>query len=83
LGGENGNSYCSEQSEQQLYCFRVTAEGANQNAQRPFFNTEIILMIIIPCRDIPIQLLGSLEQLYTFEPKKKVARKNKRNTKKF
>jgi hypothetical protein len=34
-------------------------------------------------RDIPIQLLGSLEQLYTFEPKKKVARKNKRNTKKF
>jgi hypothetical protein len=25
------------------YCLRVTAEGANQNAQRPFFNTEIIL----------------------------------------
>jgi hypothetical protein len=24
------------------YCLRVTAEGANQNAQRPFFNTEII-----------------------------------------
>jgi hypothetical protein len=27
------------------YCLRVTVEGANQNAQRPFFNTEIILMI--------------------------------------
>ena len=25
------------------YCLRVTAEGANQNAQRPFFNTGIIL----------------------------------------
>jgi hypothetical protein len=24
------------------YCLRVTAEGANQNAQRTFFNTEII-----------------------------------------
>ena len=25
------------------YCIRVTAARANQNAQRPFFNTEIIL----------------------------------------
>ena len=25
------------------YCLRVTAEGTNQIAQRPFFNTEIIL----------------------------------------
>jgi hypothetical protein len=24
------------------YCLRVTAEGANQNAQRPVFNNEII-----------------------------------------
>jgi hypothetical protein len=29
------------------YFLRVTAEGANQNAQRPFLNTEIILIIII------------------------------------
>ena len=28
------------------YCLRVTAEGASQNAQRPFFNTEIILSSI-------------------------------------
>ena len=27
------------------YCLRVTAEGANQNAQRPFLNTEIILIL--------------------------------------
>ena len=27
------------------YCLRVTAEGANQNAQRPFFNTEMILIL--------------------------------------
>ena len=27
------------------YCLRVTAEGTNQNAQRPFFNTEIILKL--------------------------------------
>ena len=28
------------------YCLRVTAEGTNQNTQRTFFNTEIILISI-------------------------------------
>ena len=31
------------------YCLRVTAEGANQNAVRPFFNTEFILMMNSNC----------------------------------
>jgi hypothetical protein len=33
------------------YCLRVTAGGVNQNAQRPFFNTKIIVMLdrILSC----------------------------------
>ena len=33
----------SSLSSNYIICLRVTAEGANQNAQRSFFNTEIIL----------------------------------------
>jgi hypothetical protein len=37
------------------YCLRVTAEGANQNAWKPFFNTEFIL--ILYCLKVVFSLL--------------------------
>jgi hypothetical protein len=43
--GKNNKVVTAKSSLSNNYCLRVTAEGAIHNAQKPLFNTEIILTV--------------------------------------